>query len=60
MTSSGRRSNLSLQCINHDQSHESRAYSEELRGSSYFVEKPLSTDYAELDKRLRSGDIKAA
>jgi ribosome-dependent ATPase len=52
--------NLSFAVLDHDQSHESRAYLEELRGSTYFVEKPLLADYAELDKRLRSGDIKAA
>lgn len=52
--------NLSFAVLDHDQSHESRAYLEELRGSTYFVEKPLLADYAELDTRLRSGDIKAA
>ncbi len=52
--------NLSFAVLDRDQSHESRAYLEELRGSSYFVEKaPLST-YDELDKRLKSGDISAA
>jgi ribosome-dependent ATPase len=52
--------NLSFAVLDRDQSHESRAYLEELRGSSYFVEKaPLAT-YAELDKRLESGDISAA
>lgn len=52
--------NLSFAVLDRDQSHESRAYLEELRGSSYFVEKaPLAT-YAELDNRLKSGDISAA
>jgi ribosome-dependent ATPase len=52
--------NLSFAVLDRDQSHESRAYLEELRGSTYFVEKaPLAT-YADLDKRLKSGDIKAA
>ena len=32
--------NLSFAVLDHDQSPESRAYLEELRGSSYFVEKP--------------------
>ena len=31
--------NLSFAVLDHDQSHESRAYLEELRGSPYFVEK---------------------
>jgi ribosome-dependent ATPase len=52
--------NLSFAVLDHDQSPESRTYLEELRGSSYFVEKPPLADYAELDSRLRSGDIKAA
>jgi ribosome-dependent ATPase len=52
--------NLSFSVLDRDQSPESRAYLEELRGSTYFVEKaPLST-YAELDNRLKSGDISAA
>jgi ribosome-dependent ATPase len=52
--------NLSFAVLDRDQSHESRAYLEELRGSSYFVEKSPLVDYGELDKRLQSGDIKAA
>jgi ribosome-dependent ATPase len=52
--------NLSFAVLDHDKSHESRAYLEELRGSTYFVEKSPIADYAELDRRLRSGDIKAA
>jgi len=52
--------NLSFAVLDHDQSPESRAYLEELRGSTYFVEKPPLVDYAELDNRLKSGDIKAA
>ena len=52
--------NLSFAVLDRDQSHESRAYLEELRGSTYFVEKSPLADYAELDKRLQSGDIKAA
>jgi ribosome-dependent ATPase len=52
--------NLSFAVLDRDQSHESRAYLEELRGSSYFVEQPPLADYAELDKRLQSGNIKAA
>jgi ribosome-dependent ATPase len=52
--------NLSFAVLDRDQSPESRAYLEELRGSSYFVEKaPLNT-YAELDNRLKSGNISAA
>jgi ribosome-dependent ATPase len=50
---------LTFAVLDHDQSHESRAYLEELRGSSYFVEKPPLTDYADLENRLASGAIAA-
>ena len=52
--------NLSFAVLDRDQSPESRAYLEELRGSSYFVEKAPLTTYAELDSRLKSGQISAA
>jgi len=52
--------NLSFAVLDRDQSHESRGYLEELRGSTYFREKAPLTNYAELEKRLQSGDIKAA
>ena len=48
---------LTFAVLDHDQSHESRAYLEELRGSSYFVEKPPLADYSDLEKRLADGDI---
>jgi ribosome-dependent ATPase len=50
---------LSVAVLDRDQSHESRAYLEELRGSPYFVEKPPLADYADLEKRLESGDLSA-
>jgi ribosome-dependent ATPase len=52
--------NLTFAVLDHDKSPESLAYLEELRGSSYFVEKPPLADYADLENRLRSGAIKAA
>ncbi len=52
--------NLTFAVLDHDQSHESRAYLEELRGSTYFVEKPQLANYADLRKRLQSGRIRAA
>jgi ribosome-dependent ATPase len=52
--------NLTFAVLDRDQSHESRAYLEELRGSTYFVERPPLADYADLEKRLQSGGIKAA
>ena len=50
---------LTFAVLDHDHSHESRAYLEELRGSSYFVEKPPLADYADLEKRLADGEIDA-
>ena len=52
--------NLSFAVLDRDQSPESLAYLEELRGSSYFVEKSPLADYSDLENRLRSGAIKAA
>ena len=51
--------NLTFAVMDHDQSHESRAYLEELRGSAYFTEQPPLANYEDLEKRLKSGEIKA-
>ena len=51
--------NLSFAVLDHDQSHESRAYLGEMRGSPYFTEKPPLADYADLEKRLENGGISA-
>ena len=50
---------LTVAVLDRDQTHESRAYLEELRGSSYFVEKPPLADYADLVQRLANGGIDA-
>lgn len=52
--------NLSFAVLDRDQTPESRAYLEELRGSRYFVEKPPLADYADLDRRLKNGEINAS
>jgi ribosome-dependent ATPase len=52
--------NLTFAVLDRDQTPESRAYLEELRGSRYFVEKPPLTDYADLDRRLKNADINAS
>jgi ribosome-dependent ATPase len=52
--------NLTFAVLDRDQTPESRAYLEELRGSPYFVEQPPLADYADLDRRLKNGDIKAS
>ena len=51
--------NLSFAVLDRDQSHESRAYLEEMRGSPYFLEKPSFADYADLERRLENGSINA-
>ncbi len=48
---------LRFAVLDHDRTHESRAYLEELRGSAYFVEKSPLINYADLDNRLADGDI---
>ncbi len=50
---------LSFAVLDHDHSHDSRAYLEELRGSAYFVEKAPLADYADLEKRLADCEIDA-
>ena len=50
---------LTFAVLDRDQTHESRAYLEELRGSSYFVEKLPLADYADLVQRLANGGIDA-
>jgi ribosome-dependent ATPase len=52
--------NLTFAALDRDQSHESRAYLEELRGSPYFVEQPPLVDYADLQKRMQGGNLDAA
>lgn len=52
--------NLSFAVLDRDQSHDSRAYLEELRGSPYFTEKPPLAGYAYLEERLEDGKIRAA
>ncbi len=52
--------NLTFAALDHDQTPESRAYLEELRGSPYFVEKRPITDYADMDRRLKNGDIQVS
>ncbi len=52
--------NLTFAVLDHDQSHESRAYLEELRGSTYFVEKPRSRIMPISKSGLQNGDIEAA
>lgn len=46
--------------LDRDQTGLSRNYTLNLSGSGYFVEKPPVSDYAELDRRMRSGELSLA
>jgi ribosome-dependent ATPase len=48
--------NLTVAALDRDNTPESRAYLQELRGSRYFIERPLIADYGDLERRLQSGD----
>jgi ribosome-dependent ATPase len=52
--------NLSFAVLDRDQTNGSRAYLEELRGSSYFTEKKPLASYADRDSQLQSGAVSAA
>ena len=52
--------NLSFAVLDRDRTPESRAYIQEFTGSRYFTEKAPISDYADLDHRLRDGEIRAA
>jgi ribosome-dependent ATPase len=52
--------NLTFAVLDRDQTVESRAYLEELRGSAYFIEKKPIADYNDQEIRLRNGSIEAA
>jgi ribosome-dependent ATPase len=51
---------LAFATLDRDQTPESRAYLAEVRGSRYFIEKAPAADYAELDRRMRNGEINAS
>jgi ribosome-dependent ATPase len=51
---------LRFAVLDRDQSAASRAYTLNLAGSRYFVERPPITSHAELDQRMRSGEISLA
>jgi ribosome-dependent ATPase len=52
--------NLSYAMLDRDQSTLSQNYALNLSGSRYFVEKPPITDYEDLDRRMRSGELSLA
>ncbi|MET3133405.1 ribosome-dependent ATPase [Oxalobacteraceae bacterium GrIS 1.11] len=52
--------NLSYAVLDHDQTALSRDYTLNLAGSRYFIEHPVLTDYEDLDRRMRSGELALA
>ena len=50
---------LSFAALDRDNTYESRAYLEELRGSPYFIEEAPLKDAADLQNRLKSGQVTA-
>ncbi len=52
--------NLSFAVLDRDQSSTSRDYVLNLAGSRYFIERAPIFDYAELDRRMRSGELSLA
>ena len=51
---------LAFAVLDRDQTPESRAYIQEFTASNYFVERPPLHDEAELQRRMRSGDVRLA
>ncbi|MFJ3057508.1 ribosome-associated ATPase/putative transporter RbbA [Herbaspirillum sp. NPDC087042] len=52
--------NLSYAVLDQDQTGLSQNYALNLSGSRYFIEKPPLSDYQDLDRRMRSGEISLA
>lgn len=52
--------NLPFAVLDRDQSVISRDYVRNIGGSRYFIERPVIADYAELDRRMRSGELSLA
>jgi ribosome-dependent ATPase len=51
--------NLTFAALDRDRTPESRGYISAFSSSRYFTEKSPIADYTELDRRLRSGDVRA-
>ena len=52
--------NLSFAALDRDDTTISRDYIQQIAGSRYFTEKAPITDYADLDRRMRSGELSLA
>ncbi len=46
--------------LDHDQTQPSRQYAQNLSGSRYFIERPPLASHAEIDRRMRSGELALA
>lgn len=51
---------LSFAVLDNDQTTTSRQYVQDIAGSRYFVERAPLADYAEIDSRMRSGELSLA
>jgi ribosome-dependent ATPase len=51
---------LRFAVLDRDQTTTSRSYIQSLSGSRYFIEQPPIADYAEMDRRMRSGELNLA
>jgi len=52
--------NLTYAVLDYDQTTLSQSYALNLSGSRYFVERPPIIDYADLDRRMRAGELTLA
>ncbi|WP_419723000.1 ribosome-associated ATPase/putative transporter RbbA [Sphingobium aquiterrae] len=52
--------NLPFAVLDRDATTTSENYALNLAGSRYFIERPQITDYAQLDRRMRSGELSVA
>ncbi|KAB2896182.1 MAG: ABC transporter permease, partial [Burkholderiaceae bacterium] len=52
--------NLRYAVLDRDQTTLSQSYTLNLAGSRYFIERPPITDYADLDRRMKSGELSLA
>ena len=52
--------NLPYAVLDYDQTTLSRSYTIDIAGSRYFTERPPIADYADMDRRLRSGELSLA
>ncbi len=52
--------NLTFAVLDRDQTTTSQDYALNIAGSRYFIERPPIADYADLDRRMRSGEVSLA